>query len=110
MTTAFVFISSLLFAAIQYQYHFLPVVWIYITHLHDFKHRDETKDNIYTETCKTGKHMANFVLKEHVRPVSTTVGVSPAVRVNDSIKVIFPGMSISNRCICRDTTTTSEIT
>jgi len=40
-------------------------------------------------------------MREHIRPVSTIVGVSPAVRVFDSIKVIFPGMSISKRCICR---------
>lgn len=32
--------------------------------------------------------------------MSTMVGVSPAVRDFDSIKVIFPGMSISKRCIC----------
>lgn len=37
------------------------------------------------------------------RPVSTMVGVSPAVRVFDSIKAIFPGMSISNRWICSGT-------
>jgi hypothetical protein len=54
--------------------------------------------------------MPKWALKEHVRPVSTIVGVSPAVRVSDSIKVIFPGMSISKRCICSNTTSSSEIT
>ena len=39
--------------------------------------------------------------RTRMKPVSTTVGVSPAVRVFDSMKVIFPGMSISNKCICR---------
>lgn len=32
--------------------------------------------------------------------VSTTVKVSPCVSVSDSLKVILPGMSISNRCTC----------
>ena len=36
----------------------------------------------------------------NIIPVSTMVGVWPAVRVFDSIKVIFPGISISKRCIC----------
>lgn len=45
--------------------------------------------------------LAKIFGKTRLKPVSTIVGVSPAVRVFDSIKVIFPGMSISNRCICR---------
>lgn len=43
--------------------------------------------------------MVKYEVKENIKPVSTMVGVSPAVRVFDSIKVIFPGMSMSKRCI-----------
>lgn len=45
--------------------------------------------------------LAKIISKTILKPVSTIVGVSPAVSVFDSIKVIFPGMSISNKCICR---------
>lgn len=34
------------------------------------------------------------------KPVSTIVGCSPAVSVFDSLNVIFPGISMSKRCIC----------
>ena len=33
--------------------------------------------------------------------VSTTVNASPAVRTSDSLNVISPGMSTSNRCVLR---------
>lgn len=42
------------------------------------------------EECK-------LMLSEIVLPVSTTQSPSPGVKVSDSLKVIFPGMSMSNK-------------
>lgn len=66
------------------------VLWILISPLNDGIDIRINKKSIILNKCE---------VKEHVRPVSTIVGTSPAVRVFDSKKVIFPGMSISKRCI-----------